>query len=98
MEDPAAYFFHAKNCFYLENTNFLKKIKGDLQEISFSDHFKYFQSYWNLCRRRGIINPVEFFIYTKTIFYWSKTSGKKINGAKDNLLGFVVTLKVGIAF
>ena len=53
-------------------------MKGNLQpEISFGDYFKYFQSYWNLCRRREMVDPVELFIYTKALYYWFKNKWEK---------------------
>ena len=46
-------------------------MKSDLQpEISFGDYFTYFQAYWNLCRRREMINQLDFYIYTKALYSW----------------------------
>ena len=95
LDDPAAYIVHVKNCFYLVHTDF-SKMKADLQpETFFGDYFTYFQLYWNLSRRREMINPIEFFIYTKTLYSWLD-SGKKINGTKYNFFGFVIILKLGM--
>ena len=46
-------------------------MKSDLQpEVSFGEYFTYFQAYWNLCRRREIINQLDFYIYTKVLYSW----------------------------
>ena len=71
-------------------------MKGDLQpEISFGECFKYFQSYWNLCRRREIIHPVEFFIYTKTLYYWLENEREKNKWDKRQLLWICYNIEVG---
>ena len=70
-------------------------MKADLQpEISFGNYFTYFQLYWNLCRRREMINPI--FFYTKALYSWFDSQWEKINGTKDNFFGFVIILNLGM--
>ena len=64
-------------------------MKPDLQpEVSFREYFTYFQACWNLCHRRGIINQLDFHIYTKALYSWFYIQWKKNKWTRDNFCGF----------
>ena len=69
-------------------------MKADLQpEISFGDYFTYFQLCWNLCHRREMINPIEFFIYAKDS--WFDSQWEKNKWDKRQLLWICYNIEIG---
>ena len=71
-------------------------MKADLQpEISFGDYFTYFQLCWNLCHRREMINPIEFFIYTKALYSWFDSQWEKNKWDKRQLLWICYNIEIG---
>ena len=74
-------------------------MKADIQpEVSFGDYFKYFQAYWNLCRRRENVNALEFFFYTKALYQWFDNQWEKNKWDKSELRWICIILKLGMKF
>ena len=71
-------------------------MKADLQpEISFGDYFTYFQLYWNLCRRRERINPIESFICTTALYFWFDSQWEKSKWDKRHLFWICYNIEIG---
>ena len=71
-------------------------MKQDSQpQISFGDYIKYFQAYWNLCRRREMVNQLDFYIYTKALYSWFHHQWEKNKWDKRQFLWICVNIENG---
>ena len=69
-----------------------------MQPALFAESFRYFQSYWNLISKKGNINPIELFQFTKSLFEYFENEWKQNKWDRKNLFGFALTQKAVMIF
>ena len=57
-----------------------------MHPVVFRQSFRYFHSYWNIWRRREIMNRIQFFLYTKLIFEYLEKEWTKNNCDTNKLI------------
>ena len=69
-------------------------MKGGMQPVMLGQYFRYFQSYWNPCRRRNIRSNT-FFLLTKVIFLYLQGDWKKNHWNNDQLIWIYPNIETG---
>ena len=91
-------YFSRKKLFLFRKNKLLlskKKMKGGMHPVVFRQSFRYFHSYWNICRRREIMNRIQFFLYTKLIFEYLEKEWTKNNWDKIKLIWICTNIERG---
>ena len=70
-------------------------MKGEMQPALFGESFRYFQSYWNLCRRRETIYPIEFFQFIKALFQYFENKWKQNKWDRKEFIWICTNIESG---